>query len=76
MAWLIRKTTRDSDGNPKYRYFNGYDPYPKMAWSETPGNAYSFTSQEEGRNYAIQNGVIFTYGNENIDVIQMLEPVL
>lgn len=75
MAWIIRRRKRDDRGDTVLRYWN-QDEGKYGKWVMSAHEATAFPSQNAGRNHATVSGITFTYGDKNVDVVQMLEPVI
>ena len=75
MMWVIRRRKRDIHGITVLRYWN-QDGSEHGKWISGVHEATTFPSQNAGRNHATVSGITFTYGDKNVDVVQIIEPVL
>ena len=70
--WVIRKTTIESGET----YYKG-SPFVRegpaeASFSSDPTKAVSFDTQQEGMEFAIERGMIFCFGVENIHVVRVI----
>ncbi len=76
MAWVIRRQIKIDDFNKQDTYFKGSDfaqaGPASFSWSPNLDKAMMFDSQQEGVAFAVDSGLIHTYG-QRLQVVQRID---